>query len=755
MAHHAAPLTLGLDAVTPGRRRLVGGKGYALARLAAAGLAVPRTLCLTTQAYRRFVGSTGLLGRIVLEIGRKPPEQMRWEEMWDTALRIRSLFDRTPLPPELASSLSEAIDSFAGSIPMAVRSSALGEDSARASFAGLHESYLNVRGTAAILEHVRKVWASLWSDAALLYRQELGLEVERSAMAVVVQELVEGEVSGVAFGRSPLEPSEAVIEAVSGLNQALVDGAVEPDRWILRRKDGAVLSHRPGERGLRMVTGADGVVLAKEEVSETASDRQRPLLSPEQIQLLYAAVRRSEELFGSAQDVEWTFRGGALTVLQSRPITSGQGARSLRGPPAGSGDGDRPGPGSRRSWYLSLRRSFDNLKSLRGRIEGELIPEMIAEGQAMAGLDLRALTDQELGQEILRRRSRLDHWVGVYWEEFIPYAHGVRLFGRVYNDRLRPHDPFEFIEALRPATLESLERNRLLDDLAGVVRRDPGLARQLRSRAPQEIEHPEFRTLLEAFLARAGSLSFFPGAAGAPTAATPAAGSLSTLLLEMAAAPESRRRPAAERARKAQAFLESFPPEQREHGRELLELGRSSYRLRDDDNLYLGRIEQELQRAVGDARVRLAGDTGKAGPLADLLEAVPVPRHEAARPGAADRDLMDRQLVGQPAGDGLATGTARVIVEPRDLFSFKRGEILVCDALDPNMTFVIPLAAAVVERRGGMLIHGAIIAREYGIPCVTGIPELTARVPDGARVTVDGYLGILVIHGLGRGGSKP
>jgi len=754
MADHAAPLTLGLDAVTPGRRRLVGGKGYALARLTAAELSVPRTLCLTTEAYRRFVGSTGLLGKIVLEIGRKPPEEMRWEEMWDTALRIRSLFDRTPLPPELAASLSKAIEDFAGSTPMAVRSSALGEDSARASFAGLHESYLNVRGTAAILEHVRRVWASLWSDAALLYRQELGLEVGRSAMAVVVQELVEGEVSGVAFGRSPLEPSEAVIEAVSGLNQALVDGAVEPDRWILRREDGAVLSHRPGERGLRMVTGAGGVVLAKEEVSETSSDRQRPLLSPEQIQLVYAAVRRSEKLFGSPQDVEWTFRGGALTVLQSRPITSGQGARSLRGPRAGTGGSDDP-PGSRRSWYLSLRRSFDNLKSLRGRIEGELIPEMIAEGEAMAGLDLRALQDQELGKEILRRRNRMDHWVGVYWEEFIPYAHGVRLFGRVYNDRLRPHDPFEFIEALRPATLESLERNRLLDDLAGVVRRDPELARQLRNRAPQEIEHPEFRTHLEAFLARAGNLSFFPGTAGAPSSEAPAAGSLSTLLLEMAAAPESRRRPAAERARKAQAFLESFPPEQREHGRELLELGRSSYRLRDDDNLYLGRIEQELQRALGEARVRLAGDPGTAGPLADLVEAVPVPGHEAARTGASDRDLMDRQLVGQPAGDGLATGTARVIVEPRDLFTFKRGEILVCDALDPNMTFVIPLAAAVVERRGGMLIHGAIIAREYGIPCVTGIPELTARVPDGARVTVDGYLGILVIHGRGPRGSKP
>jgi pyruvate,water dikinase len=86
-----------------------------------------------------------------------------------------------------------------------------------------------------------------------------------------------------------------------------------------------------------------------------------------------------------------------------------------------------------------------------------------------------------------------------------------------------------------------------------------------------------------------------------------------------------------------------------------------------------------------------------------------------------------------------------VIIDPADLFAFKAGEILVCDALDPNMTFVVPLAAGIVERRGGMLIHGAIIAREYGLPCVTGVPNATALIPTGEEVTVDGYLGIVTI----------
>jgi phosphoenolpyruvate synthase/pyruvate phosphate dikinase len=88
-------------------------------------------------------------------------------------------------------------------------------------------------------------------------------------------------------------------------------------------------------------------------------------------------------------------------------------------------------------------------------------------------------------------------------------------------------------------------------------------------------------------------------------------------------------------------------------------------------------------------------------------------------------DFQARQVVGQPAGAGLATGKARVIGSPEHLFQFRTGEILICDAIDPNMTFVVPLAAGIVERRGGMLIHGAIIAREYGIPCVTGVPAAT------------------------------
>ena len=107
-----------------------------------------------------------------------------------------------------------------------------------------------------------------------------------------------------------------------------------------------------------------------------------------------------------------------------------------------------------------------------------------------------------------------------------------------------------------------------------------------------------------------------------------------------------------------------------------------------------------------------------------------------------------RQFTGQPAGPGVGSGLARVINTNKDLFEFLEGEIIICDAIDPAMTFVIPLASGIVERRGGMLIHGAIIAREYGIPCVTGIDNATRTISTGVHVTVDGYLGIVTIRDL-------
>jgi phosphoenolpyruvate synthase/pyruvate phosphate dikinase len=107
--------------------------------------------------------------------------------------------------------------------------------------------------------------------------------------------------------------------------------------------------------------------------------------------------------------------------------------------------------------------------------------------------------------------------------------------------------------------------------------------------------------------------------------------------------------------------------------------------------------------------------------------------------------VKPRQLIGQPAAPGLISGKVRIIRSPEDLGHFKAGEILVCDAIQPNMTHLVPLASAIIERRGGMLIHGAIIAREMGIPCVNGVPNAADILENGELVTVDGHLGIVTV----------
>jgi pyruvate,water dikinase len=188
---------------------------------------------------------------------------------------------------------------------------------------------------------------------------------------------------------------------------------------------------------------------------------------------------------------------------------------------------------------------------------------------------------------------------------------------------------------------------------------------------------------------------------------------------------------------------------------EALDIGRASYRLRDDDNLYLGRLESLLLDALEEGRRRIAQSASGAPKLTDpdeILRALRHPNLVAELPPdptpiettAAIR-ARPRQLVGQPAGPGVAVGSARVVRRVEDLFEFAAGEVLVCDSVDPNMSFVVPVASAVIERRGGMLIHGAIIAREYGLPCVTGVPDATDRIATGDRLTVDGFLGIVVV----------
>jgi rifampicin phosphotransferase len=716
---------LRLAEIRPQDRPVVGGKVFSLAVLAQNGIKVPLSLAVTTRAYHDFVAAAGLKGRILMELGRKSFKDLRWEEIWDISLRIRHMFLTTPLPAELAASLERDLRPH---LPArcVIRSSAPGEDSRKASFAGLHASFVNVAGLDAVLEHIKLVWASLWSDAALLYRRELGLNVQKSAMAVLVQEIIEGDKSGVVFGQNPQDGSQAVIEAVYGLNQGLVDGAVEPDRWLLHRETGTLAAYHPAFKESFMAPGEEGVRLAP----LPPEQRHTPPLSEAEVGRVFHLARRSEQLFGAPQDMEWTFAGEELIALQSRPITRvGKKTR-----------------GDQRPWYLSLRRSFDNLKALRHKVEGELIPAMEEEAARLAAVPLERLSHSQLQEEISRRADLYRRWKQVYWDEFIPLAHGIRLFGMVYNDAVKPADAYEFLDLLGAADLLSLKRNRLLEAMAARVREQPALLEELQT---GRVRDEAFKTALETFTTEFGDLAC--GALACPQGPE----AMAFLIGEMAAGPPKPERfaPTALETRH-EAFLSRFSGAKRAEMAEFLDLARASYRLRDDDNVHLGRIKAQFLKAVAAFRQRSHQGSGPGEALANLPREVlellqeleeKSPRRPAGEPRVGFADPKARQLVGQPASSGLAQGPARIIGEMSDLFAFQAGEVLVCDALDPGMTFVVPLAAGIVERRGGMLIHGSIIAREYGIPCVTGVPEATRRIPPGAHVTVDGYLGIVIV----------
>ena len=174
-------LIIPFDEITKKDRLQVGGKACSLAIMSRKDLNIPRGICITTEAYHAYMESTGLRNRIDMELNRKAFVEMRWEEIWDAALRIRNLFLNSPLPPDLKNTLANPIKSLFADQPVSVRSSAPGEDSSETSFAGLHESFINLSNSEQILEHVRLVWASLWSDRAMLYRQEVGLHVPKGA----------------------------------------------------------------------------------------------------------------------------------------------------------------------------------------------------------------------------------------------------------------------------------------------------------------------------------------------------------------------------------------------------------------------------------------------------------------------------------------------------------------------------------------------------------------------------------------------
>lgn len=295
--------------------RLVGGKGANLGILASKGFPVPRGFCLTCDGYWDYIHHNGLASVLTHD-----PEIDRIEDfglLEDVSARIRQVFSQGVMPDAVRSELFAAYGKLCPQMqPVAVRSSATAEDLPGMSFAGQQDTFLNIMGAEALVKAVIDCWSSLWTARAIGYRNRNGVPHQDAALCVVIQTMIQSEISGVMFTANPMNGRrrQVVIDAAFGLGEALVSGQVEPDHYTV--EDDRILEKKLGDKGLVVVSLADGGVEAR--VNEGGSFA----LTDKQILELAQWGRRIEEAYGFPQDIEWAYQGGDLHILQSRPVTS-------------------------------------------------------------------------------------------------------------------------------------------------------------------------------------------------------------------------------------------------------------------------------------------------------------------------------------------------------------------------------------------------------------------------------------------------
>ncbi len=321
-----------------------GNKGSSIGRLAAAGFRVPGGFVLSGEAYREFVHHAGIEAQI--RALARAHTDLYTDEALFALDRIRLECLRAVMPESVRSVLFGAV-AQAGLLgcPLVVRSSALGEDSPGASFAGMHRTLLNVLGTEALEAAIQACWASLWCAHAVLYRRRAGIPDRDALMAVVIQRLVPAEASGVAFTRNPhTGADEVILNATWGLGEALVSGHVEPDTLVVRPADDQMVLVRTilGEKARIVRLAVAGGVVWQD---SPPFQRRSPALSAEQAIAIAETARRIESVFGHPLDIEWSRTGDDLVLLQARPITAAGGVEWASGR-AGEWANGRPGDGA-------------------------------------------------------------------------------------------------------------------------------------------------------------------------------------------------------------------------------------------------------------------------------------------------------------------------------------------------------------------------------------------------------------------------
>ena len=313
----ASLFTLPLDSPDAVLER-VGGKGASLARMAAAGLPVPPGFHVTTEAYRRFVEENHLRDGILAAVAQAQTGDPATLE--SASQQIQSLIAQGTMPGEIAGAIRQQYCELGADLPVAVRSSATAEDLPEASFAGQLETYLNVRGPDAVLDAVKRCWASLWTGRAIGYRQRQGIRPEEVSIAVVVERLVPAQAAGVAFTANPVTGArdEMMINAAWGLGEAVVSGQVTPDTFVINKQTGVIASQEIASKEVMTVRSHEGTC----EEPVPAGKRKQAALEPAQVAELARLGAAIEQLYGHPTDIEWAICDGQVFIVQARPVTA-------------------------------------------------------------------------------------------------------------------------------------------------------------------------------------------------------------------------------------------------------------------------------------------------------------------------------------------------------------------------------------------------------------------------------------------------
>ncbi len=301
-----------------------GGKGASLGEMTQAGIPVPQGYVILSHAFENFLEETGLHAKIDAMLGRIDHKDIRATER--SCRTIRALIRAADMPEVMAEEIRRSFKKL-GAEHVAVRSSATAEDSASAAWAGQLESYLNTTEEH-LLENVKKCWASLFTPRAVSYRFEKNLRQQKISVAVVVQKMVESELSGIAFSVHPVthDKNQIIIEAGFGLGEAIVSGHITPDNYVIEKTPRRIIDKH-------IITQTKGLYRSAslgnewKDIPKITGEKQA--LTDEQILELSQIIIRIENHYGFPCDIEWAARGGKFYIVQSRPITTlGQSAKN-------------------------------------------------------------------------------------------------------------------------------------------------------------------------------------------------------------------------------------------------------------------------------------------------------------------------------------------------------------------------------------------------------------------------------------------